>query len=205
MGGFGQRAIKAISKVANHCRIMGDDDASLKRKRLAQKLRFVTMKGIATQILRRNVVNPEIHTVEKLDEEVSHAISATHTDVTGTDAGAPLFPLFRTRRPSEQDEGEESEDQGVSDSPTRSEVSDWRRKSVSRYVSLASERFSFPCYAPATASVSSPVVSPLALSPVSGIWGSRFRWTLFSFFNPGLVLLPSSPRRTFSAPSGVLN
>ena len=148
MGGFGQHAIKAISKVANHCRIMGDDDASLKRKRLAQKLRFVTMKGIATQILRRNVVNPEIHTVEKLDEEVSHAISATHTEVSGTDVGAPLFPLFRTRRPSEQDEGEESEDQGVSDSPARSEASDPRRKSVSRSVSLASERFSFPRYAP---------------------------------------------------------
>ena len=92
MGGFGQHAIKAISKVANHCRIMGDDDASLKRKRLAQKLRFVTMKGIATQILRRNVVNPEIHTVEKLAEEVSHAISATRADVTGTDVAPPCSP-----------------------------------------------------------------------------------------------------------------
>ena len=117
MGGFGQHAIKAISKVANHCRIMGDDDASLKRKRLAQKLRFVTMKGIATQILRRNVVNPEIHTVEKLDEEVSHAISATHTEVSGTDVGAPLFPLFRTRRPSEQDEGEESKTKACQTAP----------------------------------------------------------------------------------------
>ena len=26
MGGFGPQAIKAISKVANHCRIVGDDD-----------------------------------------------------------------------------------------------------------------------------------------------------------------------------------
>ena len=53
MGGFGPEATKAISKVGNHCRVMGDDDPNLKRKRLAQKLRFTAMRGVATQILRR--------------------------------------------------------------------------------------------------------------------------------------------------------
>ena len=66
MGGFGPQAGKAISQVANRCRVMGDDnDATITRKRLAQKLRFVGMKSVATQILRRCMADPVIKRLRK--------------------------------------------------------------------------------------------------------------------------------------------
>ena len=183
MGGFGPQAIKAISKVANHCRIVGDDDSSLKRKRLAQKLRFVTMKGIATQILRRNVADPETHAVEKLDEEMSRAFM-THTDHYRADAGTTHSPVFRKWCPSEQMEGEESEDQGVSDSPSRSSNSSWRKRSVSRSISVASERLNAVRSAPGTRLPPCPrplcPPSPLPRFPVFGGHDSE-----------GFFLLPS--------------
>ena len=71
MGGFGPEATKAIAKVGNHCRVMGDDDPNLKRKRLAQKLRFTAMRGVATQIMRRcttDTQHPDEHATHCYNE-----------------------------------------------------------------------------------------------------------------------------------------
>ena len=56
-GGLGVQAARAIAKVANHVRICSGDDSRPNRsqKRISQNLRFVNMKGIAYQILRRCV------------------------------------------------------------------------------------------------------------------------------------------------------
>ena len=112
-GGFGPQAVKAIAKVANHCRVMGDDDANLKKKRLAQKIRFVTMKGIATQILRRSEVEPV--TAEEMEErfEDEEAEAAAPAGEAGHGVSGVYTTDWKRSRAPSVDEGS---DQYLSDS-----------------------------------------------------------------------------------------
>ena len=52
-GGFGPSAKDALLKVANRGRVTDGDEATVSVKRLAQKMRFSTMKGLGTQLIVR--------------------------------------------------------------------------------------------------------------------------------------------------------
>lgn len=52
-GGFGESARKAIVRVANEGRLFRGMDFELSKKRIAQKLRVVMLRGVGSQIVRR--------------------------------------------------------------------------------------------------------------------------------------------------------
>lgn len=106
LGGFGPQAVQAIARVANHCRIMGDEDSSFKKKRLAQKIRFITMKGVATQILRRCGVDPEKVVVDTHPEEDQEEEAQDPTDADFPRSAYGACPTFThprgTGRPADR-------------------------------------------------------------------------------------------------------
>lgn len=69
MGGLGPEAVRAIEKIANHCRIRNNDQrADRTAKYVAQSLRFTNLKGVVSQIARRDNTAADVLGEERENE-----------------------------------------------------------------------------------------------------------------------------------------